>query len=122
MLDWIDSYLDNRSGYMVIRSTESSTKMTTHRVPQGSVLGPLLYLVYMNEFLSVAEDKNCVNLSHRETGRLFVGECQDCGSLPILADDAHYLVSSNCRSRNQDKIEDCFVRICDFLNANSLQR
>ena len=55
-LDWIRLYLDTRSFYIVIGSAQSKIISTNHRVPQGSVLGPLLYLVYVNELPSVIED------------------------------------------------------------------
>ena len=46
---WLRSYLSDRSGYVVIRSSQSSIKKTDHGIPQGSVLGQLMYLMYINE-------------------------------------------------------------------------
>ena len=51
-LCWFRSYLTDRSQYVSLNGYESDTKMITCGVPQGSVLGPLLFLIYMNDLPS----------------------------------------------------------------------
>ena len=48
-LSWIKSYLNNRQQYVSIDKTNSATKVVSYGVPQGSVLGPLLFLLYVND-------------------------------------------------------------------------
>ena len=48
-LDWFTSYLDNRSQCVSIDGVLSEPKTLPHGVPQGSVLGPLLFCAYMTE-------------------------------------------------------------------------
>ena len=48
-LQWLDSYLSNHSMYVEIDSMNSSIRTLTTGVSQGSILGPLLFLIYMND-------------------------------------------------------------------------
>ena len=55
---WFISYLQDRTQITVIDQRPSNKSVVTDGVPQGSVLGPLLFLLYVNDIYSSSNKLN----------------------------------------------------------------
>ena len=71
---WFDSYLANRQQCVDVNGSRSEFLPVTCGVPQGSILGPLLFLIYINDMnisltcrLSLYADDSALIFSHRDS-------------------------------------------------------
>ena len=78
MLKWFKSYLSNRTQYVVFDGEKSDTNNIKCGVPQGSILGPLLFVLSVNDICNVSPllfkilfaDDTCVLLSGKNLNTL----------------------------------------------------
>ena len=77
--NWFENYLTGRRQYVEIEESRSNIYQIECGVPQGSILGPLLYLIYVNDIamsttaniLSFADDTS-LYLSNSDERELYV--------------------------------------------------
>ena len=103
-LDWFKSYLTNRSQFVEFNGAISSSKFISCCVPQGSILGSLLFLLYIND-LSKASDLVEFILFADDTN-IFCAD-KDLYSLSIMLNNELHKISTwvkaNILSINVDK-------------------
>ena len=64
---WFQSYLSNRYQYVALQGEESDKKKIIAGIPQGSILGPLLFLLYINDMANVSNVLQCVHFADDTT-------------------------------------------------------
>ena len=55
LYNWLVEYLKDRSQIVVVNGSKSSTAIVKSGVPQGTVLGPILFLIYINDMEKCAQ-------------------------------------------------------------------
>jgi hypothetical protein len=110
---WIASFLQGRKQRVKVRGSFSAWKNVTSGVPQGSVLGPLLFLVYINDIASVCQ---------RSTVKIFADDCKlyyKCNldsDFDALVNDVKLMFDWMDENQLKVAIHKCFV--LHFGNSN----
>ena len=69
-VSWFRSYLCDRKQFVQINSVLSDPGLVTCGVPQGSILGPLLFLIYVND-MSISVDADCKLVLYADDSAIF---------------------------------------------------
>ena len=119
--EWLKSYLQERQQYVHIKNTNSDTQKVTHGVPQGSVLGPKLFIIYINDICTALKSLKCVlfadDTSLYSTGKdldqlinTVKGELEalkkwfDANKLSLNLSKTKYMIFSNKKINNDVKL------------------
>ena len=130
---WFASYLQDRSQYVLYNDVESSKKNIICGVPQGSILGPILFLVYVNDLMNVS--RKITPLMYADDTTLFISgtdisdlindvneelveymKWMKTNKLTVNADKSHFMIFRKNRSRFSGNIP----HLC--LNGESIPR
>ena len=112
--------LASRSQYVSIGTKESKYMNVKHGVPQGSVLGPIMFVIYTNDLPNIVNEDDCDSDCHVQSNKLFNDNCNQCGSIPMYADDATLLVISKDRFTAQEILNTKIPKIKEYMDANAL--
>ena len=111
-LFWIKSYLTSRSQSVFIEGCLSDPLLLDCGVPQGSILGPLLYILYTNDLPEVIHD-HPPSQEHPEAPHHVPGEhvsysihCHTCGGFCLYADDSIFTLSNKDVEQLNDDIDE----------------
>jgi hypothetical protein len=109
-LSWIKSYLVNRSFYVNIENTKSAVFQLLYGVPQGSVLGPLLFILYTTPLSTVISNSAAEHHLYADDTQLFLSfSAADFHSnithLENTISEVSNWMSSNFLSLNPSKTE-----------------
>ena len=96
--DWFASYLGNRKQYCSLGDQKSSESLVTRGIPQGSCLGPLLFIIYLNDF------EDC--LVHSKAG--------------MYADDTHVTLTSDSLAELLESAREEMMNISEWMRINKL--
>ena len=98
-LAWFRTYLKNRCQYVHLNGVDSDELTLDYSVPQGYILGPLLFILYINDLPEVS------NLAH----------------YIFYADDANIIITADNENDVRHKVNEVLQRIDNWVARNGLK-
>ena len=118
--DLLQSYLKDRMQLVTIGGYNSEPLKLEAGVPQGSILGPILYTLYTNDFPEVIHDPECTEGQEEGGSIRFKTICNKCGAVVCFADDSTYTVISEKSDTLTGNLISKFRKMTDYLGSQRL--
>ena len=105
LLEWLKSYLSDRNQTVVVNGSHSHPAKVLSGVPQGTVLGPILFLIYINDL------NKCVNhsiISHFADDTRILKAIKVSSDVSLLQEDLYETITwskSNKMQMHDEKFE-----------------
>ena len=96
---WFKSYLSDRQQYVSIKGKVSSKRYLQYSVPQGSILGPLLFVIYINDMPNIYRNAKFI----------------------LYADDANIIITGDSVDEIRHKFECLSGQLVDWVSHNELK-
>ena len=105
LLDWIKAFLSNRTQCVSINGTHSYSSEVRSGVPQGTVLGPILFLIYINDINSCIKNSFISSFADDTRIKKAISTCSDVIDLQEDLNSVIQWSSDNNMVLHQDKFE-----------------
>ena len=104
VLKWLQSYLVNRTFSVLVNNDHSREISLLYGVPQESILGPLLFILYVNELNNLGEEFGLTIHSYADNTTLYIGF------------DPVFEFDTACQN-----IKCCLNKVREWMNVNFLK-
>ena len=96
---WLESYLSNRKQFVTINNSNSPIQKLDYGVPQGSILGPLLFIIYINDIHTINKEFHFI----------------------LYADDANIIIVGDNISIIKAKVSALLIQLSTWVDENALK-
>ena len=110
---WMKSYLNMRSQSVFVDGCLSPPLTIEHGVPQGSILGPLMYILYTNDIPDLVHN-------HPVSFSQPAPYCHDCGGTVCYVDDSTFSIGHSDPEVLSSTLTEQYQQISKYMAANKL--